>query len=211
MAVKTCTKCHIEKDLSQFNKSKLGIFGLRGECKDCQSKYRQEHYSKNADASKAYTRQTYWNNPEKARSYRRESYAANPERERRAAVIDRQQNPERVIAYNKAYYKNNAAAMREKSKTWRKNNPEKKSLYDRLRNYIRKGADGKYSAQEWENLKADYGYKCAYCGKQKKLTADHVIAIKNGGSNFIENIVPACRSCNSSKKDKLWVEWFYAR
>lgn len=34
---------------------------------------------------------------------------------------------------------------------------------------------------------------------ETRLTADRVIPLSRGGSNFIENIVPACGSCNSRK------------
>ena len=34
-------------------------------------------------------------------------------------------------------------------------------------------------------------------------TRDHVIPISKGGNNTKENIVPACGSCNSKKKDKI--------
>ena len=44
-----------------------------------------------------------------------------------------------------------------------------------------------------------YGHKCAYCGATGNLEADHRIPICRGGSNCIENILPACRRCNRTK------------
>ena len=47
---------------------------------------------------------------------------------------------------------------------------------------------------------------CHYC--QRKMTTanatvDHVIALSNGGERLSEsNLVSACRSCNSRKKDR---------
>lgn len=55
---------------------------------------------------------------------------------------------------------------------------------------------------EWENLKAQYGYKCACCGKSEpniKLTEDHIIPLSKGGSDLIENIQPLCLPCNLKK------------
>lgn len=43
---------------------------------------------------------------------------------------------------------------------------------------------------------------CAYCGKNislKKVTMDHVIPKSLGGSNTIDNLLPACKVCNSKK------------
>ena len=37
-------------------------------------------------------------------------------------------------------------------------------------------------------------------------TRDHIIPISKGGNNVKENIVPAYRSCNSKKHNKLILE-----
>jgi 5-methylcytosine-specific restriction endonuclease McrA len=43
------------------------------------------------------------------------------------------------------------------------------------------------------------GYTCFYCG-QDANTVDHVISIKHGGDPVnMDNLVAACRRCNSSK------------
>lgn len=47
---------------------------------------------------------------------------------------------------------------------------------------------------------------CFYCGKTGG-TADHVVPISRGGKHAEGNLVPACRSCNSSKGNLLLVEW----
>jgi len=46
---------------------------------------------------------------------------------------------------------------------------------------------------------------CAFCGSQKRITMEHVIAVSNGGGTTLGNIVPSCRSCNA-KKWKLDLE-----
>lgn len=61
------------------------------------------------------------------------------------------------------------------------------------------GCTTHHTRQEWENKKKSYNYTCAYCGKQTKLTKDHVIPLSKGGNDNIENIVPSCQSCNSRK------------
>lgn len=47
---------------------------------------------------------------------------------------------------------------------------------------------------------------CAYCGGRAG-TVDHVLPLNRGGRHSEGNLVPACRSCNSSKGDKLLIEW----
>ena len=62
---------------------------------------------------------------------------------------------------------------------------------------------GHHSKYQWEHLKKAFDNRCAICNRQEpeiKITKDHIISIKNGGSNDIKNIQPLCRSCNSRKR-----------
>ncbi len=56
----------------------------------------------------------------------------------------------------------------------------------------------------WKEVVQFYGGRCAYCEKNPWTEFDHVIPTVKGGGNGIDNRVPACRSCNAAKKDKLW-------
>lgn len=47
---------------------------------------------------------------------------------------------------------------------------------------------------------------CAYCPGQP-TTVDHVVPLIRGGTNWEGNLAPCCRPCNSSKGDRLLVEW----
>lgn len=42
---------------------------------------------------------------------------------------------------------------------------------------------------------------CHYCGKPA-TTADHRIAVGDGGTHALSNLVPACGPCNFSKQDR---------
>jgi 5-methylcytosine-specific restriction endonuclease McrA len=56
----------------------------------------------------------------------------------------------------------------------------------------------KYKAQRLIVLARD-GYTCYYCG-QDADTVDHIQSIKSGGDPInLENMVSACRRCNSAK------------
>jgi 5-methylcytosine-specific restriction endonuclease McrA len=57
-----------------------------------------------------------------------------------------------------------------------------------------------------EYLLEQFGGRCAYCPAQAK-TWDHVIPVADGGETVPGNILPACLSCNSSKKASDLVEW----
>ncbi len=51
-------------------------------------------------------------------------------------------------------------------------------------------------------IKKRYAFSCFYCGVQKNpesLQIDHIIPTIKGGSNCVENKVPACAKCNGTK------------
>ena len=65
-----------------------------------------------------------------------------------------------------------------------------------------------HTEEEWETKKEQYEYRCFYCSKvAPRLTKDHVIPISLGGSNGIDNIVPACWACNYKKRARR-IEYF---
>lgn len=46
-------------------------------------------------------------------------------------------------------------------------------------------------------------YRCRYCGPTAApLAVDHVMPFSRGGQNTHDNLVAACKSCNSRKKDR---------
>ena len=53
-------------------------------------------------------------------------------------------------------------------------------------------------------------WPCVPCKHDGATSVDHVLARANGGGHEQANVVPACRSCNSSKRDREatreWVE-----
>ncbi|MBZ0145881.1 MAG: HNH endonuclease [Rhodocyclaceae bacterium] len=60
-----------------------------------------------------------------------------------------------------------------------------------------------------ERLKLVLPQACSYCGERDRasFTVDHLIPRHRGGADRGENLVWACRSCNSSKRDRDVLEW----
>ena len=58
-----------------------------------------------------------------------------------------------------------------------------------------------------EKIKLLSGSKCSYCGSIDNLALDHIFAKKLGGKDSGDNLIYACRSCNSSKGKKDMMEW----
>lgn len=80
--------------------------------------------------------------------------------------------------------------------------PEYYRQLDLTNKYKRRTGGGDFTPAQWEKMKELYGHRCVYCHrKMKRLTMDHVIPISKGGPHTWENIVPACRVCNSRKHD----------
>ena len=93
---------------------------------------------------------------------------------------------------------------------WQRENKDKVKEY----RYKRMNKDHDITEEEWEACKKFFGYACAYCGISEsesielygqKLHKDH---FHHTGSNEIDNCIPACKACNSSKNDHDFYEWF---
>lgn len=68
-------------------------------------------------------------------------------------------------------------------------------------------ADNDLTALEWSEIRAAWG-GCAYCGATgSALQKDCVLPLSRGGRYTVENIVPACRSCNASKSNDEVTGW----
>ncbi len=70
--------------------------------------------------------------------------------------------------------------------------PKKSNERGKPRNYIPKKIK--------DQVLGKYGGKCGYCGiEPKNLCIDHIWPYCMGGSDSIENLMPACRECNNFK------------
>jgi 5-methylcytosine-specific restriction endonuclease McrA len=68
-------------------------------------------------------------------------------------------------------------------------------------------ADNDLTAAEWTSILTAWGC-CAYCGDPASaLQKDCVLPLSRGGRYTVENVVPACRSCNASKSNDEVTGW----
>lgn len=60
--------------------------------------------------------------------------------------------------------------------------------------------------REWER-EHEPPLQCVYCDSTEDITTDHLIPKSRGGDDSADNLVLACRSCNTSRGDKGIFEW----
>ena len=58
-----------------------------------------------------------------------------------------------------------------------------------------------------ERLKMTAPQACCYCGATSNLAVDHLIPRIRGGPDTADNLICACRTCNSSKQGRDMLAW----
>lgn len=173
MNLKRCSKCGIEKPLTDFYQDKRRGIPFPC-CKICYCATAKKWRQANKEKTRAYCRNHYWNDIEKSRERVRIASRLRP-KEIKKLILN----------------------------IWRKKNPEKNAVYIQNREARKNKNGGVITSQEWKELKERYNNTCLCCGRNDvKLTMDHVIPLMVGGRNSIENIQPLCLTCNDSKGRK---------
>lgn len=128
--IKTCSKCGIEKPLSEFYKDKQKKDGLTSQCIDCI----KSAHELNKDHNNKRKKQYYKDNKEKESINRKQYYNRNKDN-----INDRQKlyyiaNKDRLLDYQKEYRLKNKDKMREKQREYEKRKRNCDSLYKLKRN-----------------------------------------------------------------------------
>lgn len=197
--VKNCSKCGINKSLVEFywrNDQQRH----RADCKDCCRKY-----------NKAYNDRRYAEDPNYWKRYDHRKRLANPELyrtlARRNSRLRRLINPQPPLEAERRYRARHPDRVKAAHKKWTSNNLE----WYRNKEQRRKAQSAKVeltlTEEHWQEILIEYDFRCAYCDNNEQLTQDHVVPLSRGGGYTIENIVPACKPCNSSKKNQTPTEW----
>lgn len=188
--------------------------------------YEKKYQIDNAERLRENARIRYWMNPEKYREKARAVMAKrDPERKREATLkhyynnhieIRRQRNCEYDSEYRKTYYKLNRQRELKAQKSYYKENRAQLIEAAKIRNHKRR-AVGILTAATYRKIIQSSDGKCFYCKNESaNLTIDHFVPVSFGGTNSEENLVAACKSCNSSKGDRIPVRkedgsWLFTR
>ena len=109
--MKKCTKCGIEKPLSEFHKKKAYKDGHRSVCKSCRKKEGARYYQENKEKIAEYNARYRLENKEKIALYHQENKDKIAEHKARW----RQKNKEKIAEYGARYYLENKEKIDEHS------------------------------------------------------------------------------------------------
>jgi 5-methylcytosine-specific restriction endonuclease McrA len=123
---------------------------------------------------------------------------------------------EAAKAYFREWNKRNAEARNVAAREWARRNPEKRAAIRKAwaqanrawgTNNMRARRAAQSSAeaatvQDWLDVLAAHGRKCAACDTTERIECDHIVPISKGGLHLKNNLQPLCRTCNASKGNK---------
>lgn len=203
---KVCTKCRIAKAPSEFRArvSSAGVKYCEPSCRAC------ERAAARADAEghNAATRRWRARHPEQARKLGREANLRRADKRRIEWKRWYAEHRAEVIAKASAYAQKNAERIKARKRAQYAIDPF--PVYRQVERRRARLAQVlcTLTKAQWEAVLDLYGHRCAYCGRADvKLTKDHILPISRGGPHTRENVVPACKPCNSRKQARTPEEW----
>jgi hypothetical protein len=167
---------------------------LRSRCKYCHRRDALDWAKQNPKKANAGSYRWTRNNQERRKEIRRRSYR-NSERQR-------QTSRER----NQRLWK---AGGRERLREKRAQKPWIYKLSWHLRITRKRRLPDTLTEQEWQETLVAWRHRCAICGAEGDITADHWIPLSspNCPGTTKNNMIPLCGSCNYSKQRHNALEW----
>jgi len=214
----SCKKCSdaYNKEYRIINKKKLAKKAQEYyiENKEKIDKYSQEYRSVNGlEAQRKFREKHKIEISNKRRSQeskekRKIYYENNKEKIREKERIYILKNKERINENTRVRYQYNKEKQAERHKKWQSENKEVVNIIAQRRRSRKKALPSTLTIEQWENIKLHFNNKCCYCGQEKLLVQEHFNPVVNLGAHDINNILPSCKNCNSSKGPKLFENWY---
>lgn len=193
---KVCSVCGEEQPATPefFTRNKQGQDGLRSMCKECQQKKNRGWHANNKAKS-----------AEQGKLYR----LKNKDQIKKRMAAYYLENRNRYAENSRKWYAANHERQLEIGRQWSRRNPEKRRQKHNAYRAKKRAAEGTYTAADVQAQYERQKGKCYYCHKKvgDAYHVDHVVPLSRGGSNWPENIVIACPTCNQRKREKLPHEW----
>lgn len=183
---KWCSGCEKELPRSEFEKRERSRDGLQARCRVCNREAVKKHQQADPQANADYHREWRKKNPGNVVDTRRKHYRANREKSIRRVAEYRKLHAEAVREYSRAYLKATG-----KGREYCQNRRAAKQRVTRI----------KFTTAQLQAKVQYWGEKCWMCGGPFEAI-DHVKPLTKGGPHCLANIRPACKSCNSKKRNK---------
>lgn len=124
------------------------------------------------------------------------------------------EHKEQKTANAARYYRENKEHVCALVKANRLAHPEVKYASEKRRKAREIGAAiSDLTEQQWQERVAEYNSICAYCLKPitgTGITQEHMTPLSRNGNHTLDNVVPACQHCNSTKLKKTLLEYVIA-
>lgn len=136
MNCKTCSKCKIEKPLSDFSKNKSRKDGLQDRCKECCAFYEQQNKDKRREYFSLYNQQ----NKDKIRERSALRYGLNKDQIKEHQSLYYEQNKDKIKEQQVLYREQNKDKIKEQKALYREQNKHKIKEYyqqnkDKMKEY----------------------------------------------------------------------------
>ena len=176
--------------------------------------YNRRYYQEHKERLREQQRQYHQEHVEEKKARDRRHYQGHREEIRAQQHQYLQEHRDEVYAYIRQYNKEHKEETREHHRRYGQKHREEANEHHRqyhrehpevMRNVARRrralkaGSNGSFTEEEFRLLCEQYDNRCVYCREELPLVSDHVTPLSRGGGNSIDNIVPACKSCNSMK------------
>ena len=208
-----CKECLDKKQRAHYVANKERIDerhrAYREANKEQSAEYNREYYAANRNVIIERVRRWGIDNKEQKRKNNRAYDARNRERNRARRRAYRVANAEREAEYSRNYYIKNKEIMADRQRAYLAKNPEKARQRVSIRRARRLQAEGAYTIADVQAQYERQKGRCYWCNVKVGNTydVDHIVPLSRGGTDWPENIVIACPSCNRSRGDKLPHEW----
>lgn len=214
---KSCNKCNLEKNISEYYVNNRNKDKLQNTCKECIKKNKENNKEKLREAQKKWREKNpdYMKNyekTEKRKEYIQKYYQEHKEEEIKKTLERRKNNPEKYKEERKRYIENNREKVNAYHSNWKKEKREKDVSYKikenisrRIRYELNTLLKGKKTKRTIEHLGCDINYLKEYL--ESKFTEN--ICWDNYGKVWhIDHIIP-CSSWNLSNDFENKCCWNY--
>lgn len=209
--MKKCSKCKVEKDLSEFSKNKSTNDGFHYSCKSCYKEYQKANSENLKEKSKKYSKA----NSEKIKEYVKEYQKNNIKKIKEYNKGYRKNNSEKIKEYHKEHYKNNREKKKEYQNKYEKNRRVTDPLY-KLSCNLRSRTRQAFRVNFWQknNTTAEIlGASYEICAQNIENKFTEGMTWKNHGEWHIDHIIPLASAktakelitlCHYTNLQPLW-------